>query len=321
MTLILTCLADDYIVQVSDRRLTLASDPAQATSDHTNKAIFLDGRYIFGFTGLAQLSGQRADLWFAAKINTIKDMPLVDRLKGLGRLLPGAIRYAPPQYRTHAFVGAGFARAGQTAPIEPIAVQLSNFLKRDGRPTWPSDKFDVIIRRIPPGKDFLVLGAGAELNLSERTVLLRSIRKARRAGAGIQSIARILAEMIWKVARRNTTVGNTVMICTLPRSALGPNGEAAEGTVGGIKFNSNEASFYYLGPEALEGTFFGPTVVSPGSMMTDIELRFGTADKPAEPRPEIAAIHYQGANGTKTPPDAPCPCGSGQRYKGCHDQS
>lgn len=321
MTLILTCLADEYIVQVSDRRLTLASDPAHATSDHTNKAIFLDGRYIFGFTGLAQLGGQRADLWFAENINTINGMPLVDRLHGLGRLLPRTMKFAPPQYRTHAFVGAGFARAGQTASVEPIAVQLSNFLRRDGRPAWPSDKFDVIIRKIPPGKDFLVLGAGAELNFSERTALMRSIRKARKAGAGIQAIARILAEMIWKVAKRNTTVGNTVMICTLPRSALGPHGEAAEGTVGGINFNANDASFYYLGPEALEGTFFGPTVVSSGSIMTDIELRFGSADRPAQPPPEIAAIHYQGPNGTKTPPNATCPCGSGQPYKGCHDQS
>lgn len=38
------------------------------------------------------------------------------------------------------------------------------------------------------------------------------------------------------------------------------------------------------------------------------------------PPPHIAAIHYQGPGGTKTPDDAPCPCGSGLPYKGCHNK-
>lgn len=41
----------------------------------------------------------------------------------------------------------------------------------------------------------------------------------------------------------------------------------------------------------------------------------------ASPPPDIAAIHFQGLGGTKTPDDAPCPCGSGQPYKGCHNKT
>jgi hypothetical protein len=243
MTLILTCLSAEYIVQVSDRRLTLASDPNQVSSEHANKAIFLDGRYIFGFTGLAKLGAQRADLWFAENINSLQNMPLGDRLQALARMLPAAVRYAPPQHRTHAFIGAGFARMGSSAPIEPIAVQVSNFLNENGQPRWPSCDFKVVVRRIPTGKDFLLIGAGAKLNLQERTKLVRAVRKAREAGAGIQSVARIMAETIWKVANRNATVGHTAMICTLPRTAIGPNGESAESVGGGIRFNSSDASF------------------------------------------------------------------------------
>jgi hypothetical protein len=37
--------------------------------------------------------------------------------------------------------------------------------------------------------------------------------------------------------------------------------------------------------------------------------------------PDIAAIHFQGPGGTKTPDDDLCPCGSGQPYKGCHNKT
>lgn len=60
---------------------------------------------------------------------------------------------------------------------------------------------------------------------------------------------------------------------------------------------------YSCNPPQLAGTSFGNVSVS--------------KDTP----PHIAAIHFTGPNGTRTPADAQCPCGSGQRYKGCHDKS
>jgi hypothetical protein len=319
MTLVLICLSAEYIVHVSDRRLTSAANELP-TSEHTNKAIFLDGRYIFGFTGLAQLGGKRADLWFAQEIQQTEDAPLVDRLLSLGRSLPAAVRYAPPKYRAHAFVGAGFARSSKAAPVEPVAVMLSNFLNPHGRPRQISPAFAVSWLRLAERKDFMVLSAGAELTLTERATVNRLIRKARKAEASIEAIARILAEMVWKVAQRKATVGKSLMICTLPRRALGGDGEAAEYTSGGIAFNRDDAAFYFLGPETAQGIQFGPTSVTRGMMFTDFRMSFGTADKPAVSPPEIAAIHYQGPDGSKTPDDALCPCGSGVPYKGCHSQ-
>lgn len=321
MTLVLICMADEYIIHVSDRRLTLASEPQQPTSEHANKAIFLDGRYIFGFTGLAELGGKRTDLWFAEQIQATGDMPLANRLHLLAKQLPAAVRYAPPKYRALAFVGAGFARRGREAPIEPVWISLSNYLKPTGRPGAISPEFRVSIVRHADRKDFSLFSAGAELSVADRAAVNRSVRKARKSGAGIVTIARILAEAIWTISRRNATVGHSLMICTLPRSALNPDGAGAAGVSGGIQFNSTDAAFYFLGPEAEQGIIFGPTTVSPGMMVTDIRMSFGNAEHAAAMPPEIAAIHYQGSGGTKAPDDALCPCGSGGLYKGCHNKA
>lgn len=48
---------------------------------------------------------------------------------------------------------------------------------------------------------------------------------------------------------------------------------------------------------------------------------YGNISVSEAPPASIAAIHFTGPNGTKTPADAPCPCGSGRLYRGCHDKS
>lgn len=52
-----------------------------------------------------------------------------------------------------------------------------------------------------------------------------------------------------------------------------------------------------------QGTMFGQTYIS------------------TEPHPSLKAIHFQGPNGTNTPDNAECPCGSGNPYKGCHNRA
>ena len=55
MTLILDCIARDAVFQVSDRRLTGAYG-GTAVDDQSNKAVVVDGRIVFGYTGLASLT-------------------------------------------------------------------------------------------------------------------------------------------------------------------------------------------------------------------------------------------------------------------------
>jgi hypothetical protein len=324
MTLILTCLTEEYIVQVSDRRLTTVDRTGKiikVADEASNKAVFLDHKWIIGFTGLAKLSGTRADKWLAEQLVDTAALPFVSRLKEVARALPGAVAYAPEAARLTAFVGAGFARINNGA-IRPTEFHIANYLDANGKPGPLTSEFAVRVKPLKPHQDFAVMEAGVHLFESNRRQLRQSIRSARKRSAGPVEIARLLADAIWCVSTYSSGVGDRLMICLLPRKAVNAAVAGADAFVsGGIRINPDQASFFYLGPETSELVQFGPTVVSPGMILSDIEMRFGTKDRPAEPPPEIAKIHYQGPNGSKTPPDALCPCGSGKAYRGCHDQS
>jgi len=61
MTLVLSLATPDYVVQVSDRRLT---DPTGKTvNENSNKSVLLTNRMAFGYTGLARLAGQSHLIW------------------------------------------------------------------------------------------------------------------------------------------------------------------------------------------------------------------------------------------------------------------
>lgn len=64
MTLIITALADDAVVQVSDRRLTLAD--GSIFSEDATKAICIacsDARVSLAYTGLARIGMTPTDHW------------------------------------------------------------------------------------------------------------------------------------------------------------------------------------------------------------------------------------------------------------------
>ena len=63
MTIVLDCFARDAAFQISDRRLTDAAHPGVLIDDETNKALLLNGRVVFSYTGLASIDGQRTDEW------------------------------------------------------------------------------------------------------------------------------------------------------------------------------------------------------------------------------------------------------------------
>ncbi len=73
MTLIITAVTRDGIVQVSDRRLT---KDGQSYGDFSNKAVCVscsDGPLAISYTGLAEIGGQRTDEWLAECLASIID--------------------------------------------------------------------------------------------------------------------------------------------------------------------------------------------------------------------------------------------------------
>ena len=67
MTLIMTCITQDLVVQVSDRRLVDLST-GQPCKNNQNKVVDFSGHMAFAYTGLANLSSRGTkptDLWLA----------------------------------------------------------------------------------------------------------------------------------------------------------------------------------------------------------------------------------------------------------------
>ena len=75
MTLILNCLTQEYLFQVSDRRL-VSLPTYKVEDDNANKSIYFAGRISFGYTGLAEIEGKKnrplASGYFAFTTRRIK---------------------------------------------------------------------------------------------------------------------------------------------------------------------------------------------------------------------------------------------------------
>jgi hypothetical protein len=69
MTMVLNCMTPEFVVQVSDRRLTYPD--GSVADDRANKAVMYCGHFFIGYTGLAVLGdptlprGARTDWWIA----------------------------------------------------------------------------------------------------------------------------------------------------------------------------------------------------------------------------------------------------------------
>jgi hypothetical protein len=77
VTLVLSVLTQEHVIQVSDRRL-VRHDPATAQAelldDEANKAVLWRGRLAFAYTGLADLGRDRqTDLWLAHTLAAVQE--------------------------------------------------------------------------------------------------------------------------------------------------------------------------------------------------------------------------------------------------------
>ena len=97
MILILTLIATNKIVQVSDRRLTLDGETCDTNA---NKLVCVgcdDARFSVGYTGVAEIGGQRTDYWLVDQISSIFSSGHTDVLtvyKGLADRATSAVSRA-----------------------------------------------------------------------------------------------------------------------------------------------------------------------------------------------------------------------------------
>ena len=65
MTLVVAALTRKFVVLAADRRLTLNGVPIE---DNANKLVVLDDSFVVGYTGQAEIAGERTHLWLAERL-------------------------------------------------------------------------------------------------------------------------------------------------------------------------------------------------------------------------------------------------------------
>src|SRR4051812_26726217 len=113
MTLVLSCLTDDVVYQVSDRRLTTFEVPRRIMDDNSNKAVFVGGRVAFGYTGISHIENQRADTWLLGVVRTQDTNNMSATAEAIREAATRAFRRMPvaSRYKRHAFQGVGWFRS------------------------------------------------------------------------------------------------------------------------------------------------------------------------------------------------------------------
>jgi hypothetical protein len=260
VTLVLTCLTQDDIVQVSDTRLTWPD--GTLFDDHTIKTTLLCGRHLVSYTGLACLSGERTEfaIAFAAAHGDLID----DSITSIRTAMTKAVLRSTASHNGIEIVSAGWARMGVGAPLAPLVVSLSNLT--NGSWDLPArGDFDeqggFILRfgRVP----FRLVVTGQELMPAEGVILHRQLRRAVAGGVGPRTIAFLMAAMMRVVASRNRRVGPNMMVASLPRAAT-----PADDIVTYPEPDWTKPAFLYITNEKLAGAYLPNTAC--GGIATNV---------------------------------------------------
>src|SRR3712207_7977 len=130
MTLIMAAVTPHYAILVSDRRITRYRQTRNtlevvSQQDSDTKSVFLDGRYIMGFTGKASIAEEPMEKWLCDTLAGIDPNNYFAVIEAEFGKVCEADRYEGP----HAFLAAGFRDDGQNAPELVI---VSNSMDSEG---------------------------------------------------------------------------------------------------------------------------------------------------------------------------------------------
>jgi hypothetical protein len=209
MTLVLTAITRQSIVQVADMRLTNRRT-GRVADEATAKMVFYAGRFVLSFTGPAWMGSEPTAQWIASVLSGLTDPARI--LVDLAQSAQEIVRRYPPAYRHLAIVGAGWL--GDPASPRPISIQVANFdfesgvLMRDfhasGSELDPNQKVRLFAAGVP-----LPPGQLAEVeNLMRR----RAGRREERPGEFVAMLVRLARQ----VAFSNPAVGTDLLVGSIP---------------------------------------------------------------------------------------------------------
>lgn len=267
MTLIISVVSDEFVFQVSDRRVTLLHPDGrtEVRDEPLTKAVVYCDRAVLGFTGYAQVDRMRSDLWIAEQLKDAED--LGDGFDAMRSRLTEIWRR--PQYRLgHTVTAAGFKGNGDGS-FTPFYAVVTNQLADGEWLTKPSRDFRWYVETAPGG----ALGVFAAPNWLDKQ-RLRRLQEEVAAAAAFDVAVELVVEAVREVAAKHAMVGADVLLSVLPRSSVG--GPQVMLLTGGPP--GETPTFHYI-PLNADPTQYGPTFVCRGSVMSDLTVgRVSDAD-------------------------------------------
>ena len=271
MTLLITCLTPEYLVQISDRRLTRLDGTLY--DDESNKAVFYLPGMVFAYTGLAEVNGIRTDEWLTSILEPGLDLRrLTDSIAQKATRKFATVR---SPYRHLAIVGGFWVRTGESTNQAGFCV-ISNFYgirPGDGKfgplPT-ASSEFRAFISMKSPEIPFAVFGAGQPLSKRQINQLKRFGRRYVRSTSGrprsfgANGLCGYVSHLFRTVADTNAAVGRSLMQTILPNPRI-------------PEVAAQAATFAYLSAESNSSTTYAANLVNPSmSMMGETFRRFAS---------------------------------------------
>jgi hypothetical protein len=250
MTMILTCLTNEFIVQASERRLTYRQGKKILyKEDDRNKALFYDNHTMFAYTGVATLSNQKFAIDWAAEL-LAQPTNLQDAMAYLCESATRLMKTRPfsgypDDQRRLGFVGAGFinwVEAGETVR-RPAYFIISNFMNHEGaQQPPPYNRFRAYFNYpLPYGEPtFKLFRAGQPLEENGEKQLNRILRRCfqkRQGKVRPETIGRFLTRAIQETAAINKKVGKNVICTFVPREYREDAGNDRQIHAGGMILN------------------------------------------------------------------------------------
>jgi hypothetical protein len=285
MTLILSCVTPTCVYQVSDRRLTWLNGPrrGQILDDERNKAVFVEGRFAFGYTGLAEIGTTRTDDWLAHAVATANSHDMAEIVARIRERATESFRaiQLPGDLKRHAFHGVGWAFRRRYPGGVPCMVTVTNAIGGDNR--WlpaAEDSFTFGSQLYPNLPDGFKMGAaGQQLKGPEQAAIWRLVRRCARRSAPPGAFVRsLLISMRW-LAGRYPSIGPSLMALSIPRRAAEAAAKTGRMTALMTGPNEHTASFLCFGPNG-RAQWLGPHAATRGVMMTNFEATSGRSRPP-----------------------------------------
>lgn len=225
MTLILSCITDDAVFQVSDRRLTSFNCPGEVVHEETNKAVLVSGHVAFGYTGTSHVGNTRTDDWLAGVIATAqgRQSRVIDQ--DIAREATTAFRALPweAKYKRHAFQGVGWFVTPDRNAVRAGVITIHNALDEKGQ-DWVEEAraaFDVTAAfGTPKRNQFFITAVGAAFHAEDRYAVHDFLRKCvhRRVNRNEAVLQGLVIAVRWLSHRDPAgTVGRNLMALCIPK--------------------------------------------------------------------------------------------------------